>query len=83
MSRPVWKPGSVTRSNQELATHVAEMNATLNQPRGVSMLRSVIFYLERDLRDSALNVLRNDKDKLWQYDIEEWTKNLLRELEEV
>lgn len=61
-----------TLSNEELLAQVREKNATINGDRGSSVLKGVIFYLEKGDRVGACALCYYDFDKLRQYDIEPW-----------
>jgi hypothetical protein len=57
-----------TRITEELLNEVHNLNDSLNNGRGVGVLRSVIFYLENNDWHNACLVANTDADKLWQYE---------------
>jgi hypothetical protein len=54
-------------TNQQLAEKISEIEKRMNQPMGVSCLRHIVFYLEKEDRTSAEIIAKTDCDKISQY----------------
>ncbi|MFA6049590.1 MAG: hypothetical protein WC761_00065 [Candidatus Paceibacterota bacterium] len=66
----------MTYTNAELARIVREKNQAVNDGRGSSVLDAVIWYLERDDLDNAQYKCMLDHDKLRQYNIDDWLRDV-------
>ena len=53
--------------NGNTIQYLRELEQTLNPPMGISHVRAILLYLERDEIESAINVYQLDGDKNYQY----------------
>ena len=60
----------------DLIQKVKDMNATLNDGRGTRVLDAVLVYLDRDDLEAAQGKCEFDHDKLRQYNIDGWLRDV-------